>query len=191
MPRRPVELTLERTLTDPNGGPPVVLRVSARWEPPDGVAETGRLLADEIRSLRSELDAAVAAVAPLSVPMTRPDRTLEELVGTYRPRQPELLELLKEEGELSGREYELLRSHLVAPATGRPAPAAVPITERPIAAAPLETDRAPATPRPVEELLRTFQIISLKQAGAVRARRQISFEEYMALKRHFANAPPA
>jgi hypothetical protein len=190
-PRRPIELTLERTMPDPNGGPPVVLRVSARWEPPDGGAEAGRLLADEIRSLRAELDAAITAVAPGSATMTRPDRTLEELIGTYRPRQPELLDLLKDEGELSGREYELLRSHLTGPATGRPAPAGVPITERPIAAAPLETDHAPSIPRPVEELLRTFQIASLKQAGAVRARRQISFEEYMALKRHFANAPPA
>ena len=190
-PRRPVELTLERTLPDPSGGAPVVVRVSARWEPPAGGSDGGRLLADEIRSLRAELDAAIAAVAPGSTPVTRPDRTLDELIGTYRPRQPELLDLLKDEGELSSREYELLRSHLVGPAPGRPAPAGVPITERPIAAAPLESDRAPSTPRPVEELLRTFQITSLKQAGAVRARRQISFEEYMALKRHFASAPPA
>lgn len=190
-PRRPIELTLERTLPDPNGGAPVVLRVSTRWEPPDGGSDAGRLLADEIRSLRAELDAAVAAVVPGGAPLTRPDRTLEELVGTYRPRQPELLDLLKDEGELSGREYELLRSHLVVPETHRPAPAGVPITERPIAAAPLETDRSPSTPRPVEELLRAFQIASLKQAGAVRARRQISFEEYMSLKRHFASAPAA
>jgi hypothetical protein len=40
----------------------------------------------------------------------------------------------------------------------------------------------------VPELLRTFQIETLRQAGAVRARRQISFEEYMALKRHFEAA---
>jgi hypothetical protein len=50
--------------------------------------------------------------------------------------------------------------------------------------------------RPVPELLRTFQIASLRQAGAVRARRQISFAEYMALKRHFESTdgdakPPA
>jgi hypothetical protein len=38
----------------------------------------------------------------------------------------------------------------------------------------------------VEELLHTYQITSLRQAGAVRARRQISFDEYMSLKRHFA-----
>jgi hypothetical protein len=36
--------------------------------------------------------------------------------------------------------------------------------------------------------LRVYQINSLKQAGAVRARREISFSEYMALKRHFQEA---
>ena len=33
-----------------------------------------------------------------------------------------------------------------------------------------------------------YAVDSLKQAGAVRARREISFAEYMALKRHFQEA---
>jgi hypothetical protein len=51
-------------------------------------------------------------------------------------------------------------------------------------------DRTPSSPRPVDELVRTYRIESIKQAGAVRARRQISYEEYMALKRHFQSEPP-
>jgi hypothetical protein len=66
------------------------------------------------------------------------------------------------------------------------APGVPPPTDRPIAAMPLEADRTPSTPRPTGQLLDQYRIESLKQAGAVRARRQISFEEYMALKRHFS-----
>jgi len=190
-PRRPLELTLERVVVDPHGGAPITVRVTARIEPgPSGSTPPGGSLSEELARLREELDAAVATIAPGASP-SRADRPLEELVEAYRPRQPELLELLRDEGELTLGEYETLRRHLDAPAPVRPPPAGIPITERPIAAAPLETDRAPSMPRAVDDLIRQFQIASLKQAGAVRARRQISFEEYMALKRHFAAQPAA
>jgi hypothetical protein len=182
--RRPIELSLERSLPGPAGTPPVVVRVSVRLD--DDADPSEAALADEVRRLDARLQTAVRVVRP---DVDRPDRPLAELIETYRPRQPELLDLLREEGELSPTEYSTLRGHLDAAAPARPAAGGVPITDRPIAAAPLESDRAPATPRPVEELLRTYQIASLKQAGAVRARRQISFEEYMALKRHFGTAP--
>ena len=187
--RRPVDIALERSVPDPAGGPPLVVRATVRLE--EG-ADTGTpAFAREMDSLRAELDAAVAAIHPAAPPTTRPERDLSELIEAYRPRQPELLDLLRAEGELTPTEYELLRRHLAAGEAPRPPPAGVPITERPIAAAPLENDRAPVSPRSIEELLRMYQIASLKQAGAVRARRQISFEEYMALKRHFGAAPPA
>ncbi|MCI4335756.1 MAG: hypothetical protein L3K17_00960 [Thermoplasmata archaeon] len=182
--RAPFELTLERTVVDASGRP-VTVRVSRRIEVV-GSDVPGKAGAEEIASLRAELDKAVGVVAPGEG--VRPDRSLDELVQTYRPRQPELLDLLREEGELTGGEFDRLRQHLAVPPPLAPA-AGVPLAERPIAAAPLENDRTPIVPRPVDELIRTFQIASLKQAGAVRARRQISFEEYMALKRHFA--PPA
>ena len=181
--RRPIELSVERTVTDPNGGSPLLLRATVRLE--EGLDATAPGVAEELATLRRQLDAVAATLAPSAPAPSRPDRPLEELVEAYRPRQTELLELLREEGELTAGEYELLRRHMGRPETPRPPPAGIPLTDRPIAAAPLENDRAPATPRAVEELLRRYQISSLKQAGAVRARRQISFEEYMALKRHF------
>ncbi|HYK93891.1 MAG TPA: hypothetical protein VEY07_07620 [Thermoplasmata archaeon] len=187
--RRPVDITLERSIPDPAGGPPVVVRVA--WHLDDGSDATSPVFAKEMESLRGQLDSAVAALVPKGTTLARAERSLDELIEAYRPRQPELLDLLRAEGELTTSEYELLRAYLARSESPRPAPAGVPITDRPIAAAPLESDRAPSTARPTEELLRVYQIASLKQAGAVRARRQISFEEYMALKRHFAAAPAA
>ncbi len=68
----------------------------------------------------------------------------------------------------------------------RPVPPPRPsFTDQPLAAAPIVAERSLEGARSVSELRRTYQIDTLKQAGAVRARRQISFAEYMALKRHF------
>lgn len=183
----PIELTLERTVVDASGQP-VTVRVSRRFDPAAATGPEARAAA--LAQLAQELAAAVALVAPAPSAAARPDRSLAELIETYHPRQAELLDLLRDEGELSGVEYDRLRAHLATPAP-QPPPAGVPITERPIAAAPLENDRAPTVPRPIDELIRTYQIASLKQAGAVRARRQISYDEYMALKRHFAPAATA
>jgi len=180
---------VERTLPDPAGGPPVVLRLSIEVDAASLEGTGAEALKGEVEKLRAALDVLASALPGGAHVAARPDRPLEELVQTYRPRQPELLELLRDEGELTPSEFDLLRRHLASPPPPPPAP--VPITERPIAAAPLEADHAPTTARPVEELLRVYNLASLKQAGAVRARRQISFEEYMSLKRHFgaADAP--
>ena len=167
----------------------------------DGVSRTYRLAetialdaaqpslsSDELRAryraLSEELDRAIPAGA--AAPAARPDRPLAELVETYRPRQRELLDLLRSEGELTLEEFTRLQRYLDERAAG--VAGEIPEAERPIAAAPIGVDRTPATPRAVPELLRLYKIESLKQAGAVRARRQISYEEYMALKRHFG--PP-
>lgn len=172
---------MERELSDADG---ILRRYRATSRiPVDGEGPTPEELGRMLRSLAEELDRALPAGVP---PTARPERSLTELVETYRPRQPELVDLLLEEGELTEGESQQLRRYL----TDRSLPTEPVVTDRPIAAAPLAQDRAPARPRSIAELLRTYQIESLKQAGAVRARRQISFEEYMELKRHFAATEP-
>lgn len=177
-------------MESPSGEPERV-----RWsvelgpEGDDPNAPTVEELRALLQQLRSDLDAALGPSARSAAG----DRPLEELIETYRPRQGELVELLLAEGEISPGEAERLRGHLArAPAEPPGAPVAslpaVPAVDRPLAALPLENDRTPASPRPTADLLATYRIESLKQAGAVRARRQISYEEYMALKRHFAAA---
>lgn len=183
--RREVELTVERPLGP--GGDGTVARLTARFDAGPGEADpTPAELAAAFERLRSELDALVGpSLAALPIPRT--DRSLEELVGAYRPRQRELIDLLRDEGEISSVEHARLAEYLGTGEAARPVAVRTPepvLPPAPIAAVPLAAVPADAG-RPVPELLRTYQISNLKQAGAVRARRQISFGEYMALKRHF------
>ena len=177
---------MERPL-GPEGPGAGVARLTVRFElDADGKGPTPTELGTALDGLRADLDALVGL--PIAgAGIARPDRDLTELVETYRPRQRELVDLLRDEGQLTPGEHARLAAHLVAePKTAAPAP---PPPERlvdaPIAAVPIAADRSPDSPRPVPALLREYQITSLRQAGAVRARRQISFSEYMALKRHF------
>ena len=194
--RRETELSLERPL-GPGGPAEGVVRLSIRLESaPDGSPPTPRELAEALDGLRADLDALVGA--PLAaLPASRVDRPLTELVETYRPRQRELIDLLRDEGEITMAEHGRLVDYLVAGAPEvRPAsPEPAPRFDQPISAVPIAVERAPERPaeklRTVAELIREYQIASLKQAGAVRARRQISFAEYMALKRHFQPAEPS
>jgi hypothetical protein len=189
-------ITVERELPGPDGA---IRRValSARYELADRPEPpTAEELGEATRALDRELEEALGKAGFPSVPARR-DRELAELIETYRPRQPDLVDVLESDGELTRTEAQRLRDHLVstpaaAPAPTRgpapPPPGEVPVTDRPLAALPLANDRTPSTPRPVAELLAQYRIESLRQAGAVRARRQISYDEYMALKRHFAEA---
>jgi len=190
--RREIVLRVEREVPGPDGAPRRV-SLSARYDlagrpsPP-----TPEELGEATRALDAELSAAIAYAGFPAAPV-RSDRELDELIETYRPRQAELVDALESDGELSRAEAELLRAHLAsapsaAPAVREAPPPAlgVPVTDRPLAALPLSNDRTPSSPRPVADLLVLYRIESLKQAGAVRARRQISYEEYMALKRHFS-----
>lgn len=202
--RRRVELSVERPL-EGRGAPGAVARLSTSLEVDgDGErssAELARALDELVQDLDGVLGPALAAA-----PAARTDRTLEELVETYRPRQRELVDLLLADGEISPREHASLVTNLgdrrAAPPPGptrapREATSTGSTGETPIAAVPLAAEPRLPPSRPVPELLRTFQISTLRQAGAVRARRQISFAEYMALKRHFesdaaegSKAPP-
>jgi hypothetical protein len=201
--RREVELSVERPL-EPDRPAAGVVRLTARFEGGEaGQRPSPSELAQELDALKADLDALVGL--PIAgVPAARPDRELTELIETYRPRQRELVDLLRDEGQLTPAEHARLAEYL-ALGGGPPKPVAplpIPETERLIATVPIDRE-PPATPRrevaptppsrsselpvarPVPDLLRTYQISSLRQAGAVRARRQISFAEYMALKRHF------
>jgi len=193
MRRTGTDLTVEREVED-DLGVRRRYRLAATFaaepgEAPPGPEETAR----QIASLSSELDAALLA-GPLRNVTPRPDRSADELVGAYHPRQIELVELLLEEGEITRGESMRLREYLASGGVPPMPPTEVelvPLTERPLAAAPLAQDRTTGQTRPVDELLRLYRIESLKQAGAVRGRRQISYDEYMALKRHFGSAEPA
>ncbi|MCI4330847.1 MAG: hypothetical protein L3K19_03235 [Thermoplasmata archaeon] len=194
-----IEVSLEVDIAGSRGRGPRRLRVSAKRSTPtpsggDSAEESAALL----RRLQEELDALEGSLGNAPATSGGGDRPLSELVETYRPRQPELIELLRDEGEISPAEFETLRHYLERPALSSPPGSSafssgageVPVTERPLAAAPLAQDRTPTTPRPVSELVHLYRIESVKQAGAVRARRQISYEEYMSLKRHFQVSDP-
>jgi hypothetical protein len=200
--RREVELSVERPL-EPDRPTAGVVRLSVRFDGGDaGQGPSPNELAQELDALRADLDALIG-LPIAAVPAARPDRELTELVETYRPRQRELVDLLRDEGQLTPAEHARLAEYLALGGVPKPpAPPPIPETERLIATVPIDRELpatarpevAPAPPpratpspaaRPVPELLRTYQISSLRQAGAVRARRQISFAEYMALKRHF------
>ncbi len=109
-PRRPIELTLERTVTPAGSPTPITVRVSTTWDPA-AASDASGALAEEMARLGEQLDAAVALVAPDAV-RRRPDRTVPELVDAYHPRQPELVDLLRDEGELTPGEHAALRAHL-------------------------------------------------------------------------------
>jgi len=201
--RREVELSVERPL-EPDRPAAGVVRLSTRFEGGEpGQRPSPSELAQELDALKADLDALIG-VPIAAVPATRPDRELTELIETYRPRQRELVDLLRDEGQLTPTEHARLAEHLArGGGAAKPVqPPVIPASERLLATVPI--DREPPGPpqrevaptpslrsgespvaRPVPELLRAYQIASLRQAGAVRARRQISFAEYMALKRHF------
>ena len=204
--RRDLELSVERPLGPDRGG--TTVRLTVRFDPgEDGTGPSAAELARELEALTEELNALIGS--PIAAtPIERAERELTELVETYRPRQRELVDLLLDEGELTVGEHARLVEYLAAGAPAPPskpsAPFPVPETERLIATVPIDRvpatgpgpgaspaaggPRATGTPRTVAELLKTYEIATLRQAGAVRARRQISFAEYMALKRHFEQA---
>jgi hypothetical protein len=193
--RRHLELSVERAvgLRAPTG---TVARLSATFDAgADGEGPSPADLARALDELLRDLDE-LLGTAGASGASGREDRDLRELVETYRPRQRELIDLLLADGEITSREHGLLLGSLsergpsAAPAAPMPPADLTRVGETPIAAVPLSVEPKLPPARAVPELLRTFQITSLRQAGAVRARRQISFAEYMALKRHFESAGP-
>lgn len=184
---REYELAVEQELPAAADGAPRRARLTARFAGESGEAELDEgELARALRELVERLARAseTAGLGRGSASEGRADRSLEELLETYRPRQVELVELLHADGELTDGEYAALQARWAVRPGAVEAPPATPAPPAPAPSLPSRTGG-----RPVEELLRAYQITSLRQAGAVRARRQISFDEYMSLKRHFAASP--
>lgn len=181
--RKEYELSVEQELPAAPDGAPRRARLTARFSREAGEMEPDDAeLAGALRELVDRLARASETAGVGRGPAARgPDRPLQELLETYRPRQIELVDLLHADGELSDGEYQVLRAHVREH----------PVEAGAVPSAPPSAVLPRAGTRSVEELLRTYQISSLRQAGAVRARRQISFEEYMSLKRHFAAAEEA
>ena len=179
--RKEVELSVERPLGSPLDPRSELARLTARFEVgPNGEAPTAEELEDALKTLREELER-LPGVA------SGPDRTLEEFLQAYRPRQPEHVDLLREEGEISTTEHQLLRGYFAqhTPSVAEAGPGAMgPAGNR--SSPPSQAPRPAGRARSVEAILSEYRIQSLREAGLVRARRQISFDEYMALKRYFA-----
>lgn len=175
--RKELEISVERPLGSALDPRSEVVRLTARFQV-EGADPTVEELEAALNELREELGRIPGA-------SSGPDRPLEDLVQAYRPRQAELVDLLRAEGEITPGEHELLRAY-VAQRTPEhpepPAPLAPPATPR--APAPTPTPRVGGS-RTVEAVLEQYRINSLREAGLVRARRQISFDEYMALKHYF------
>lgn len=188
--RKEIELSVERPVGSSLDPRAEVVRLTARFETgADGAVPSVEELEKALSALREEL-AQIPGIA------TGPDRSLEELIQAYRPRQAELVDLLREEGEITPVEHELLRSYLAQGSPERSESPPAPSPAPPRASAPSSPPPAPRASgaRPVEAILEEYRIQSLREAGLVRARRQISFDEYMALKRYFesrSGAPPA
>jgi len=186
--RREIELSVERPI-GPDPGSRGTVRLTARFELSDDAKNPSHgELAAALEVLKSDLESLVGA--PIAAaPIARGDRELTELVETYRPRQRELVDLLLADGEITPGEHRRLAEYLaLQPKDGTAAPHPRPtpaLVDAPIAAVPIAVERSSEPGRPVPELLERYQITSLRQAGAVRAKRDISFAEYMALKRHF------
>lgn len=178
---------MERELLDGSGRPRRV-RLAAGFDPKDELPSDAEI-AGALAEIEAAFDRARAAMG-WREPPGRAERQLGELLDTYRPRQASLVEALRADGELSEREAELVLAHLgqgggtPPPPTEEATPELVPAGGAgPSVGAVAERGGGP---RSVADLLRVYRIETLRQAGAVRAQRQISFDEYMALKRHFA-----
>ncbi len=181
--RRDIEISVERAIDRGGAAGEGIVRLSERLEFDEGADGPP---ASAIQEAFARLRRAAAA---LGVGESRPDRSIEELVETYRPRQPELLDLLREDGELTTTEFERLRAHLETTGTVTPGASTSPSVGS-AAAVERHSTGPPQAARSVEALIRQYRIESLRQAGIIRARREISFDEYMSLKRHFESLTP-
>lgn len=200
MPARRKDLTvsLEQEVPSSEGEAPRRLRVAMTLEPGEDGKVSPSETSEAVRELSDLLQSSASSLASASGSSTgpRPDRSLSELVQTYRPRDLELLDALLWEGEITPTEHELLRSQLPKPgavATTAPSPS----TEVPASPTPAPTSTpAPARPVPasgtarpsarsVDQLLRELGIQDLRDVNRARGREMISYEEWAALKAHF------
>lgn len=139
--RKEVELSVERTVGSPLDPRGEVVRLSARFDvPPGSDGPSPQELEEVLQNLRDQLDR-------LPGVSSGADRTLEELIQAYRPRQAELVDLLRAEGEITAGEHELLRTYVAKHATERGEPVAPPTAAAARPAPPSATARGPGAGR--------------------------------------------
>ena len=174
--RAPVTLTLSVEVPD-GERPPRRLAVSTTLKP-QGETAAPPEVREALERLKGWLDEGERLLLGAGAG-AKPDRSLEELVETYHPRDARLLDSLLWDGEISPTEHDLLLTTL------RPVePPKVP------APAGLQgSDRSGGAPRPPEGLVAELGLKDLKDANRARFRRLISYDEWVALKAYFAQRP--
>jgi hypothetical protein len=151
---------------------PWKLKLSTTIEPDEGGKVTERDIMDATENLRNILSSALrsagtseSAVA-VPTPTVGPPRSLEVLNQVYTPRSVEHVDALMWEGQITAAEHSLLVSSM----RGKSTPSQ-PVSRR---------------QRGIEEMVRELRIESLRDANMARAKEQVSYEEWTALKRHFS-----
>lgn len=198
-PRNELTISLEEEVPASGEGAPRRLRLSSTLHAPEGKEISAEEVREAVRLLEMQMAHArqgtggsgPAEGAP------RPDRPLDELVETYRPRSLELIDALLWEGEVTPTEHEALKAGLgktPAPKPSRPPASVAPTTSRPAAPPPSAGEAAPARfgpPRPTDTLVKELDLKNIRDVNVARAKRLISFDEWSALKAHFDKLPAA
>ncbi len=177
---RDVSVTLEGEVYVGEQSAPLRLRVSQTLVPEEGKAvsdeEVTRAAAALKRTLLVTLKTLGSEESELrpSVTYSGPTRSIEVLREIYTPRSPDHVDALLWEGEISREEHGLLLGTLrTRGETVAPAPAHL--------------------PRPVPVLIEELKLQDMRDVNRARGKRVISYDEWLALKQHFARvgAPSA
>lgn len=210
-PRTELTITLEEDLPPEGEGQPRRLRLSTTVRAPEGKELTREEIAEATKTLLDQMAHARGAAGPLETPVAgpRPDRSVDELVDSYRPKSLELVDALLWEGELTPTEHEALKAAVSRspPKPGRrEAPTPRPPSPPAVVAGTVAAPSAPAAPaaneparpasaarfgpaRPTDTLVKELSLQNLRDVNVARARRLISFDEWSALKAHFERRP--
>ena len=199
-PKGPVEISGEEEVPGMGTDPPRRVRVSLRLQPPAegslGPADI-QSAAEELKAHLATLRSALVGAGSEGLPVIpHPDRPLEELLETYRPRSEGLVDALLWEGQLTPTEHSALKEHLSrAPLPPSPKPQAPPAPSPP---PPPPASRTVERPRPAgrspEEILRQLNLRDLKDVNRARARELVTYDEWIALKKYLqerASGPSA
>ena len=197
-PKVPLEVSVEEEVPGMGTDPPRRVRVSLLLQPPAegslGPADIQKA-AEELKAHLATLRSALAGAGSEGLPgLPHPDRPLEELLETYRPRSEGLVDALLWEGQLTPTEHSSLKEHLSRTSIPPPPkPQAPPLpTSPPPASRTVERPRAVG--RPPEEILRQLNLRDLKDVNRARARELVTYDEWIALKKYLqerASGPSA
>ncbi len=164
----PWKLSLSSHLEPEGGGPPSPEEISE-------VTSSLRRLFEDMFS-RYERESS-GPVEPADIPgfQSAAPRTLEVLLQIYTPRSIEHIDDLLWEKQITKAEHDMLIKQFGRGGEGsRTYPSAAPATS--------------STVRPIEELIREFELRDLRDVNRARGKELISFEEWSQLKKHFTKA---